>query len=169
MSDQAKPCCCGNKKICGPLAVNDYVHELPGPDQFCGPMDRHTIRNQQYEIVRLTEELRRARPSPSEEALRKAAVLLVDESERILFAKQENGGDHPGLALALTRMNAALSSSAPVSEAKECRDCVDPAQGVCHEHATPEPAKPCRRSETGWCWTHDKICEPTPSLPKEHT
>jgi hypothetical protein len=74
-----------------------------------------------------------------------ALSLLVDEAERILFARRENGGDYPALALALSRI--------------EVRRL--------HKLTTPE-AKPTRHDH--WCDSQDGRgslcnCKPTPEAP----
>ena len=54
------PCCCGRLKWCDePVIYNDKMHEpLSDPEAFCGPVYRHTIRDQQQEIERLRAALK---------------------------------------------------------------------------------------------------------------
>ena len=60
MSEQ---CCCGHVRPCTePSVTNSTMHEpLGAPGAFCGPVDRHTVRDQAAEIERLEAALGQAR------------------------------------------------------------------------------------------------------------
>jgi len=62
-------CCCGKKDIDGPIAINNIMHEPLGPiGNFCGPVDRHTIRDLLADNKRLKQALS-AIVSPREEPI----------------------------------------------------------------------------------------------------
>ena len=52
---KAKRCCCGRiKDWTEDVIINGRLHErLGGEGSFCGPVDAHTTRDQQRELIRL--------------------------------------------------------------------------------------------------------------------
>ncbi len=51
----AERCCCGRiTDYTEPLIINGRLHERLGDEgSFCGPVDAHTTRDQQRELIRL--------------------------------------------------------------------------------------------------------------------
>jgi hypothetical protein len=58
-------CCCGRiREFTETIRINNTVHERLGDEgSFCGPVDRHIIRDQDKEIARLTLEVEQLRRS----------------------------------------------------------------------------------------------------------
>jgi len=54
-------CCCGKKDIIDePIIINNMMHEPFGPEgNFCGPVDRHTIRELLADNKRLKRALKK--------------------------------------------------------------------------------------------------------------
>ena len=111
MSEELKPC-----PFCWKIPLPHTVNDRPGIRHLLSdcPMSGRMMPALEWNT--------RARPSPSEEALREAAQRLVDAlrgfaatpGDRTMTARE-----HDRMVTAFLDVRTALSSSAPVSEAKE--------------------------------------------------
>jgi hypothetical protein len=91
-----------------------------------------------------------------------ALSLLVDEAERILFAKRENGGDHPALALALSRIEVRRLHKLTTPEAKPLKDRPCECCGIRSDDDT-EGSAYCGNCDGGLCAGPGGVPHPKPT------
>jgi hypothetical protein len=107
----------------------------------------------------MTPDLRRAEEAVIEAAKQYRSEWETPAKDLIMRAERRK------------QLFSALAALRAIQEAKPCGECggtkrVPVAVTMFGEkdHSGPCPScsapkeKPCRRSETGWCWTHDKMC-----------